>query len=69
MADGKCFTETFMEGFGLEFPKDAAKFLEIFQRFADGGTFGQLSDELCEAFPNKSENILSVTVYVDDDGE
>ena len=38
MAEEKCFTERFMEGFGLEFPKDANKFLEIFERFADGGT-------------------------------
>ena len=69
MADDKRFTERFMEGFGLEFPKDADKFLEIFERFADGGTFGRLSDELCEAFPDKRESILSVPIYVNDGGE
>jgi len=67
MAEDKCFTERFMEGFGLEFPEDADKFLSIFERFAEGGTFGQLQDDLVEAFPDKRESILSVPIYVDDD--
>lgn len=66
MAEDKCLTQRFMEGFGLEFPKDAKKFAEIFTRFGDeGGTFGQLIDELVEAFPDKKESILSVTVMTD----
>ena len=56
-----------MEGFGLEFPQDADNFLDIFERFADGGTFDQLTNELCEAFPDKRESILSVPAYVDKD--
>ena len=54
-----------MEGFGLEFPKDADKFFEIFERFAEGGTLGSLQDDLVEAFPEKRESILGVPVYVD----
>ena len=69
MANGeKCFTQRFMEGFGLEFPKDAKKFAEIFTRFGDeGGTFGQLIDELIDAFPDKKDSILKVTVVMDED--
>jgi hypothetical protein len=44
-------------------------FLEIFERFAESGTFGLLQDDLVEAFPDKRESILSVPVYADDGGE
>ena len=54
-----------MEGFELGFPQDADKFLDIFERFADDETFDQLTNELCEAFPDKREIILSVPVYFD----
>jgi hypothetical protein len=51
MVAEKCFTQRFMEAFGLEFPKNADRFVEIFTRFAEeGGMFGQLIDELVEAF-------------------
>ena len=33
MPSEKCFTQRFMEGFGLEFPKDADRFVEILERF------------------------------------
>jgi hypothetical protein len=70
MSDDKCFTQKFMEGFGLEFPKDADNFVEIFSRFADeGGTFGQLIEELVEAFPEKKDRILGVPLFTEIDGE
>ena len=69
MAEQKSVTQKFIEGFGLEFPQDAEKFIEIFERFADGGTLGQFTADLCEAFPEKRESILSVPVYVDKDDE
>lgn len=70
MASEECFTQRFMEGFGLEFPKDADRFVEIFTRFAeDGGTFGQLIDELGEAFPEKGDQILGLPIYSGFDGE
>ena len=63
MDDEKCFTQRFMEAFGLEFPKDAYRFVEIFNRFSeDGGIFGQLIDELVEAFPEKRDRILGYTI-------
>ena len=70
MSEGKCVTQRLMEGFGLEFPKDADKFVEIFTRKGDeGGTFGHLIDELIEAFPDKKEVILSIPVHTTTDGE
>jgi len=63
LPEEKCFSQRLMEGFGLEFPKDADKFLEIFERFSEGGTLGQLHGDLAKAFPEKSESILSVPVY------
>jgi hypothetical protein len=70
MADEKCFTQKFMEGFGLEFPKDADRFVEIFTRFTeDGGMFGQLIDELVDAFPEKKDRILVLPIYSEFDGE
>jgi hypothetical protein len=59
-----------MEGFGLDFPKDAEKFVEIFSRFADeNGTFGQLIEELLEAFPDKKNQILGIPMFTEFDGE
>lgn len=41
MADDKCFTQRYMEAFGLEFPMDADRFVQIMERFdEDGGSFG-----------------------------
>jgi hypothetical protein len=51
MAGEKCFTQRFMEGLGLEFPKDADRFLEIFTRFGEeDGTIGQLIDDVMKDF-------------------
>ena len=69
MSEDKCFTQRFIEGFGLEFPKDADKFLEIFERFAEGGSFEQLQGDLVEAFPDKQETILSIPVDTTADDE
>ena len=70
MSEDKCFTQRFMEGFGLDFPEDANKFVEIFTRYGDeGGTFGQLINDLVEAFPDKRERILSIPVHTTTDGE
>jgi hypothetical protein len=68
MSGEKSFTQRFMEGFGLEFPEDADKFLQAFTRFSEGGgTFGQLIVELVEAFPEKKERILGVSIGVTGD--
>jgi hypothetical protein len=70
MADEKCFTQRFMEGFGLEFPKDVDRFIEIFIKFSeDSGTIGQLIDEWVEAFPEKKDRILGLPIYSGFDGE
>jgi len=62
----KCFTQRFMEGFGLEFPKDADRFVEIFTRFAEaGGTFGQFIDELVVAPPEKKDQISGLPIYTE----
>ena len=61
--------QSLVEGYGLEFPKDADKFFDIFFRFEDGGTVGELFDALVEAFPEKKESILNVPMYVEIDGE
>ena len=65
MADEKCMTQKLVEGFGLEFPKDARKFAEIFLKSEDEN-FDQLLNDLAEAFPEKRESILGVPVQVDD---
>lgn len=68
MAEEKGFTQKYIEGFGLEFPNDANKFLEIFDKFSkQGGTYNQFVDELIEAFPNKKESILSITAMTDEE--
>ena len=69
MAGEKCFTRRFMEGFGLAFPEDVERFVEIFTRFSeDGGTLGQLFDDVMEAFPKKKERILNLPIYTGFDG-
>ena len=66
MSEDKCITQRFMEGFGLDFPKDADKFVEIFSRFGhEGGTFGQLIEELVEAFPEKKDQILGIPIFTE----
>lgn len=68
MAEEKSFTQEYIEGFGLEFPKDSDKFLEIFEKFSkQEGTFDQFVDELIEAFPDRKESILNVTVLTDEE--
>ena len=60
----------FVEGFGLEYPKDADRFFEIFFGHEDGTkTVGDLFDELIEAFPDKRESILNFPMYTEIDGE
>jgi hypothetical protein len=60
----------FVEGFGLEYPKDAEKFFEIFFGQEDGEKpVGELFDELIEAFPDKKESILNFPMYAEIDGE
>ena len=61
--------KTFIEGFGLEFPKDYEKFAEVMGRFDDGGTVGELFDALIEAFPDKKESILDFPMYAEIDGK
>ena len=64
MAGEKCFTQSFMEGFGLEFPKDSDRLLEILERFDNcGGTMMQLFDDVVEAFPEKKERITGLSIY------
>ncbi|MCK5418908.1 MAG: hypothetical protein KAI93_10390 [Desulfobacterales bacterium] len=60
----------FVKGFGLEYPKDAEKFFEIFFGHEEGEkTVGELFDELIEAFPDKKESILNFPMYAEIDGE
>ena len=60
----------FIEGFGLEYPKDAEKFFEIFFGGEDGEKpVGELFDALIEAFPDKKESILNFPMYAEIDGE
>ena len=60
----------FIEGFGLEYPKDAEKFCEIFFGGEDGEKpVGELFDKLIEAFPDKKESILNFPMYAEIDGE
>ena len=60
----------FVEGFGLEYPKDAEKFFEIFFGYEEGDkTVEELFDELIEAFPDKKESILNFPMYAEIDGE
>jgi hypothetical protein len=61
--------KTFIEGFGLEFPKDYEKFTEVMDRFGDGGTIGEFFDALIEAFPDKKESILDFPMYIEVNGE
>ncbi len=65
----KSIPQLFVEGYGLEFPKDVDMFFEIFLGFEDGGTIGELFDALIEAFPDKKESILNVPIYAEADGK
>ena len=60
----------FIEGFDLEYPKDAEKFFEIFFGYEEGEkTVGEVFDELIEAFPDKKESILNFPMHAEIDGE
>jgi hypothetical protein len=61
--------KTFIEGFGLEYPKDFEKFLEVMSRFDEGGTVEEFYDALVEAFPDKKESIMNFPMYTEVDGE
>jgi len=64
MTGEKYFIRRFMEAFGLEFPKDADRSVEILEKFDDGGgTIGKLFDDVMEAFPEKKDRILSLPIY------
>jgi hypothetical protein len=70
MTEEKCFTQKYIEGFGLEFPKDANKFLEVMEKSdKENWTLGQFFEALIKAFPDKKESILNVPAYADVDGE
>ena len=61
--------KTFIEGFGLEFPKDYEKFAGVMGKFDDGGTIGEFFDALVEAFPEKKESIMNFPMYTEVDGK
>jgi hypothetical protein len=65
----KYIIKTFIEGFGLEFPKDYEKFAEVMGRFENGGTARELYDALIETFPDKKESILAFPMYIEVNGE
>ena len=66
----KSFTQKAVEGWGLEYPKDVEKFLEVFEKSTEeGGTLGGIFEALIEAFPDKKETILRVPVHQTVDGE
>jgi hypothetical protein len=70
MAGEKFITQNFMEGFGLDYPKDLEKFNEVFGKYtANGGSLNQLFKDLVEAFPDKKEKILNAPMLVTLDGE
>ena len=69
MADERSFIQRFTEVFGLGFPKDADRFVEILEGFDDdGGTLGLLFDEVMEAFPEKRDWLLSLPICTGFDG-
>ena len=68
MTEDKSFMQNFMERFGLEFPEDAKKFVKTIENnFLANGSLFQFFDDLIEAFPEKSEIIMSVPISIDDD--
>ena len=70
MAGEKFITQNFMEGFGLDYPKDLEKFNEVFRKYtANGGSLYQLFKDLVEAFPDKKEKILNAPMLATLDGE
>ena len=69
MAAEKFITQNFMEGFGLDYPKDLERFNEVFGKFTgNGGSLYQLFKELVEAFPDKKEKILKAPMFTILDG-
>jgi len=70
MAGEKFVTQNFMEGFGLDYPKDLEKFNEVFVKFTgNGGSLYQLFKDLAEAFPDKKEKMLNAPMFTTLDGE
>ena len=65
----KYIIKTIIEGFGLEYPKDHPKFAEVFSRFDEMLTIGELFAALIEAFPDKKESILDFPMYAEVDGK
>jgi hypothetical protein len=64
MAGEKFITQNFMEGFGLDYPKDLERFNEVFGKFTgNGGSLNQLFKDLVEAFPDKKEKILNAPMF------
>jgi hypothetical protein len=70
VAEEKFISQNFMEGFGLDYPKDLEKFKEIFGTFTgNGGSLYQLFKDLAKAFPDKKEKILNAPMFTIMDGE
>ena len=67
---GKSFTQKALEGFGLDYPEDLEKFLEVLEASTgEGGTLGGMFEALIEAFPDKKDRILSIPLFTEIDGE
>ena len=66
----KSFTQKALEGFGLDYPDDVEKFLEVLEASTgEGGTLGGMFEALIEAFPDKKDRILNVPLFTEIDGE
>jgi hypothetical protein len=64
MAGEKFITQNFLEGFGLDYPKDLEKFNAVFGKFTEnGGSLYQLTKDLVNAFPDKKEKILNAPMF------
>ena len=66
----KSITQKAIEGFGLDYPDDTERFLEVFgESTREGGTLEGIFEALIEAFPEKKESILNFPMYAEVDGE
>jgi hypothetical protein len=64
VTEEKFISQKFMEGFGLNYPKDLEKFKEVFGTFTgNGGSLYQLCKDLAKAFPDKKEKILNAPMF------
>ena len=66
----KSFTQKAVEGWGLDYPQDVEKFLEVLEESTgEGGTLEGMFNAMIKAFPEKKETILSIPVHRTADGE